>query len=300
MNLLKDLCVQDGILVDDFADVNFRHKHEMKPDQWSYLPPYSSSWIACLHNPPNVPLWWKKHRSNGDYAGLDLFDIDLWIHSLPYLRGIICFSHYHKRWLEHRSAVPVLSLRHPGFVPGRKFSMDEFRQTQNKRIVQIGWWLRRMRSIYDLHAPGFVKTRIHHDQAWIQEYYEEESKSIGPRISTDSVEILPFLSCHEYDLLLASSIIFLDLYDASANNTVIEAIFRNTPILVNRVGGVVDYLGSDYPLYFQNLDDAAAKIQNEELIYEAHFYLKNLSSKSNLSGGFFQRSLVESELYQGL
>lgn len=36
-------------------------------------------------------------------------------------------------------------------------------------------------------------------------------------------------------------------------NTIVEAIGRNTLILVNNLPGVVEYLGKDYPLLYSNL-----------------------------------------------
>ena len=57
----------------------------------------------------------------------------------------------------------------------------------------------------------------------------------------------------EYDQLLEKNIVFIELIDASANNTILECIVRNTPIIVNKIEPVVEYLGDDYPLYFENL-----------------------------------------------
>jgi hypothetical protein len=45
----------------------------------------------------------------------------------------------------------------------------------------------------------------------------------------------------------------MDLYDATSNNAIVECIIRNTPIIVNKLPGVVDYLGENYPLYFNIL-----------------------------------------------
>ena len=72
------------------------------------------------------------------------------------------------------------------------------------------------------------------------------------------------------------NIVFVDFFDAAANNTVLECIIRNTPIIVNKLEGVVDYLGEDYPLYFTNLDDVPEMLSNIDKIISAHQYLLNL------------------------
>jgi hypothetical protein len=69
-------------------------------------------------------------------------------------------------------------------------------------------------------------------------------------IHPDNIELIDTLNNQEYDLLLASNIVFIHLVDASAVNTVIECIIRNTPIIVNRHPAVVEILGINYPLYY--------------------------------------------------
>jgi hypothetical protein len=73
---------------------------------------------------------------------------------------------------------------------------------------------------------------------------------------------------------LSNSVVFLNLIDVSAANTVIECIVRNTPIIVNRHPALEEYLGKDYPLFYDNLDQVFNLLQ-EERILEAHNYLKN-------------------------
>jgi hypothetical protein len=50
-----------------------------------------------------------------------------------------------------------------------------------------------------------------------------------------SVAVIEQLPDNKYDELLSRNAVFLNLLDASASNTVVECIVRNTPILVNRL-----------------------------------------------------------------
>lgn len=90
------------------------------------------------------------------------------------------------------------------------------------------------------------------------------------------VEILDQLSADDYDELFRLCIIFINLIDGSAVNTIIEAIVRNTPILVNPLDAVVEYLGKDYPFYYSSYDEAAKKANNMELVRKTHQYLKSM------------------------
>ena len=77
---------------------------------------------------------------------------------------------------------------------------------------------------------------------------------------------------------MSRSVVFLDLYDAIANNAVVECISRQTPILVNPIDSVVEYLGKDYPFYYYSLDEAAEKLEDDDLIQETSDYLQSRQS----------------------
>ena len=51
--------------------------------------------------------------------------------------------------------------------------------------------------------------------------------------------------------------------------------FNTGIILINKVGGVVEYLGEDYPFYFKDYNEAARKLQDHNLIEITSNYLKN-------------------------
>ena len=54
---------------------------------------------------------------------------------------------------------------------------------------------------------------------------------------------------------------------------------------------VVEYLGDDYPLYYNNLDEVDNLILDENKIHEAHLYLKNLD-KSDISVEHFIKKFI--------
>ena len=94
----------------------------------------------------------------------------------------------------------------------------------------------------------------------------------------------------EYDDILSQNIVFVDLFDAAANNTVLECIIRNTPIIIRKIEGVVEYLGENYPLYFTKLDQVNNLLKSDNII-KAHEYLKNMN-KSDISINYFIKSLI--------
>jgi len=75
---------------------------------------------------------------------------------------------------------------------------------------------------------------------------------------------------------------------------------RATPVLINPHAAVVEYLGEAYPLYFDNLEEAAQKAMDFKLILQAHDYLVNLPRRQQLSAESFRRQLQGSSIYQHL
>lgn len=129
--------------------------------------------------------------------------------------------------------------------------------------------------------------------------HTEGMSRISPQVM-DSVMRMQFLSNRRYDQLLSENIVFLDLIDASANNAIIECIVRNTPVLVNPIEPVIEYLGSDYPFYFTSLEEAASKADNPDLVRQAHQYLVHHPLKDKLTGNYFRESFIKSAIYQSL
>jgi polysaccharide pyruvyl transferase WcaK-like protein len=101
----------------------------------------------------------------------------------------------------------------------------------------------------------------------------------------NSVEIIQSLTNSEYDDLLSNNIVFIHLVDASTVNTILECIVRNTPIIVNKHPAVVELLGEDYPLYYdENLGEydktkEIRKLINMKKIGNAYNYLKRKSKE---------------------
>lgn len=95
-----------------------------------------------------------------------------------------------------------------------------------------------------------------------------------------SVKVLPLCDDQAYDKLLAENLVFLCLLDASAVNTVIECIVRNTPIIINRLPALEELLGSDYPLFYMDFHEAADILGDLDVIRRGHHHIKRLDKEA--------------------
>lgn len=118
---------------------------------------------------------------------------------------------------------------------------------------------------------------------------QEEAKKIDKIVKDmiSTVEIIENQDNNNYDRLLSNNIIFLDLIDAAAVNTIIECIVRNTPVLVNKIKGTVALLGENYPLFYETHEEIV-KLLDVTKITEAHNYLRTLDKSKYTIDSFIE------------
>ena len=129
---------------------------------------------------------------------------------------------------------------------------------------------------------------------------KEEYNITVPKEFEENTFALDRLEDHEYDQMLCENIVFLDLYTTSANNAVIESIARGTPILINRLPATEEYLGKDYPFYFESWDEAAQKALDFDLVKTTHEYIMNSRTRKKLTAESFREAFMQSEVYKTL
>jgi hypothetical protein len=282
-----------GVMVDMFMDRTFAADTRRRTV-------YTSPWIGFTHVPPAVPPAIASLQSNDVVLSSPEF-----VQSLPQCRGIFTLSSSHRDFLASRLPVPVETLLHPTEFPPVFWEPERFLRNQAKKIIQSGWWLRRATSIHLLDAPGYHKMVLEKMDVDANRRLREEWGQHGiPRGRPDQVrgrvEVSGYLSDREYDRLLSENILFLDLIDASANNAIIECIARSTPVLVNPLPAVTEYLGTAYPFYFESLEEASAKVADPDLILKTHAYLSALPIRERLTGDAFLESFSSSTIYRSL
>ena len=293
---LAPLLKPNGVLFDTMIERNFARQLDAAAAEGRV--PYRRAWVACVHVPPEIPAWFddrKSFRSISQTAA--------WRESWPLCQGLFTLSRSMRDWLAERVDVPVVALHHPTEIPDIRFDWDRYIAV-GQRVVQVGWWLRRLAAIHFLPLPkarkAFLIPQAGAGLSRFDPVLEAERQHAGaPPVSEWDVTWIPYQSAADYDAILASSVMFLNLYDAVANNAIIEAIVRATPVLVNPLPSVREYLGDDYPLYYDTLDQAAGKASDPSLIHAAHDYLR-AKDLSFLSGATFCRELAASEIYRAL
>lgn len=267
--------------------------------------PYTKPWYGFIHHTFDT--------SHSDYNNETLLQNEDFIESLKACKGLIVLSEYLAQQLRERlPTIPVHVLYHPTEFVATTFKMETFINSKGG-IIQVGAWLRNPYSIYKLNSPLLPKTALFGKEMDLyfppQDYLDRiESLNCTTPISSSSttsikcicrsfnntnkfirgvvemltehlgsVTIIPRVSNDAYDDLLARNVVFLDLVDCSAANTVIECIVRNTPLIVKRHPALVEILGPDYPGFFNTIEEASTLIQSYGSIYNIHLYLTKMN-----------------------
>jgi len=260
-------------------EVYLWHNYELRPKK---------RWIGFVHCTPVAPEY------------LDVINISFLPKSKMFLEdivrcdGLYCLSEYVSEYLRKNIPNPprIITLMHPVvFDDIPLFTMNKFEANSDKYILQIGQQLRKVTSIFKISVPGFKRLWLtgNPDMNHCRQMILTEG---GSGFSVDYSMLHYTKTFKEYDEFLEKNIVFIDLFDSAANNTVLECIVRNTPIILNRTPGVIEYLGADYPLYFDHLDEVAGLMAIDKLA-TAHRYLKCMN-KEKFTIDYFMRAFVNS------
>jgi endoglucanase len=237
-------------------------------------------WVGFVHQVPRTTLKW--------YPDLErLLSHPNWIQLAACCQGIFTLSTYLRDYLISKGlTVPVSRIFYPIESPAISFSLHRYAATKLPNVLFVGEYLRNHQAFFDLTARGHRKILLAPDQF----------KLVVPA----NVEVRGRVTDLEYDDLLTSSVVFLNLIDAPANTTVIECIVRNTPLLINRLPGVVEYLGEDYPLYYRDIEEADDMLADYHMIARAENYLQSLAIKKELTPEAFLAAIARSAIYRAL
>ena len=249
--------------------------------------PYRKPWIGVVHH--------TFESSTSPHNCTNLFKKPEFLESLAVCSGIVSLSKYMGVKLRealdrcgHRS-VPVHVVYHPTETPAVTFKVSLFLSNEHRRVVQIGSWLRNRTSIGLLDLKGNVLAL----ERSVLDYQLDQCEMMMTNVCGFSVPEAPTmnkyikspmkdvkhikrLSNTAYDAMLTNNVVFLDLVDCSAVNTVIECLVRCTPIVVNRHPALEEVLRADYPGFYGTLEEASAILNSIEAIENCHSHLVRL------------------------
>lgn len=230
------------LIVDDFVEHSFVY--------YTRPPVYSRPWVGFFHHPHKMPDFAEAKMRPQNFIQRREFR-----ESLPFLKCAFALSEYLAAYLrEALPGVPVAVVKHPTDTTAPRWKWPGNRVD----LIQVGYYLRNVAAIYQVPPRGhYVRKRLRpREKPWVDAWEGgcfRHWAERGGRDSFPGVEDVPTVDHAAYDRLLASSVVLTEVFDASANNVVVECAARCTPLVVNRHPAIVEYLGASYPLFFDDI-----------------------------------------------
>jgi len=331
LNSLKDLYNPEGVIFDSYLDKTFGWEYEFL--SLTGIIPYTKPWIGVFHHTPDqnysmnnlTNLFATKNfqeslkyckgvivlsESNREFVQSRLKDIHVLklYHPTEFPDKLFDFNIFQKNkgivqigaWLRNTYAIYELNVPeeyHKLVLKGKDMGNYFLSKSDIDNIINM---------IKTVGAGDHDTNRISggKEECRISGGNHNKNKySLGLanliKQNHDSVTLLEGLNNTQYDHLLTQNIVFINLVDAAAVNTILECIARNTPILVNRLPATEEYLGRDYPLFYDSYEHAYELLSNDKNIKNGYKYLIKMD-KSRFTINYFINNLISSELYRKL
>ena len=240
----------------------------------------NKKWIGVTHLTPYSP----KYTNNLNIH--ELFNNINFKNSIKYCIKLIGLSDYLKTYVKNNiyNNIEIGKLYHPIKNVDKYFSLENYLNNNNKYIIQIGQQLRIFKTFLNLQFTS-------HNKLWVCNKKDLVLKNLNNELDiklNSYSELDDFLKKYDiiykklnnkdYDDLITKNIIFSHLYDVSANNTLLEAIVYKVPIVINKHPAIIEYLGTDYPLYYMDISELDDNFIKDDKIIDAYNYLNNYNS----------------------
>ena len=270
----------------------------------NYIQQNNYQLITFIHNPPFLKYFDKKYKKkisnnviiNDEYQlNQNLINKIEDYKLIDKIIFLYVLSNDHKKHIYENYPLlrkKIVSILHPinslstHDIP---FNIDLFMERKN--MYHIGWWLRNFKSFINFKQPiGFHKNIL------IKNDFINEWKNISKHHDISNINLIYELSNEEYVKIFSNSCIFIDLEDAVGNNVILECLKYNTPFITKRIPSIEEYVGSKYPLFFDDINDIQYLSLSDEttfinLIKKANNYLIQLDKK-HISLNMFNAKLT--------
>jgi hypothetical protein len=263
---------------------------ESRFDKWGSAPrPLLEPWVGIFHYSVDLPPYAAtlKYISRNENV----------VKSLPYCRGLMVLSKKNYQYIKSDPLyknIPLIALKHPIEIIPQKFSVESFLKQPMYGIVQLGLQDRKTTTIYKLNTK-LQKYWLPGRSAW-NHYLDIECKHFGITVNKHDVKVLHIPTHSGFDEMLRSNIVIIPLFDAAANNSVLEIIEMNIPAFVTRLQATEEYLGTDYPLLYESEEEVEAILNDQQRLVqklkEGTVYLEQMD-KSDLRYEHFNREIYK-------
>ena len=254
-------------------------------------------WVGIIHFVPNLP-----HFLNYEDIS-NIIENDDFKSSLGKCKMLIVLSSYLKHYLKKKFPdLNIKYIKHPIENIKTKFSIEKFIENENKCLVQLGYQSRIVSTIFRIKTK-YEKIILAGRKEKNVDVFNRVKKELSYlnisdlTVKLDDIKQKYFKKNSEYDDFLTKNICIIPLWNASANNSILEIIEMNIPTFVTKMVSTIDYLGKEYPMFYNDIEEINIILEDTVkfniLLVDTYHYLKNLN-KNDIRYQYFNSELLRS------
>jgi len=240
-------------------------------------------WMGIIHFPTHgAPLM---------HPNINSVNVVKYINASEYkekCNGLITLTAKSQKILSAITDIPIYRAWHPKSVDNYEFKVEKYFKRPTLR--HPGKAYRNFTPYFTLNTKLNKVIHIQPECSWQIDHNLE----IDGKLTSDyQVEInKTFLPNKQYIKNLTTSIGFGYYFDCEASNAILEHLMTHTPIIVNRLPSIEEYLGSDYPMYYENISsDPDRFLLNRSFIHDVSKYLKSRSQMREFTIDYFCKTI---------
>lgn len=205
---------------------------------------------------------------------------------------LVTLSKYTANILQNLVDIPVQNIYHPKTCDNVLFNIMKY--LEYPVLIHSGLHSRNIVKFAQFKTS--INKRLYFgNHQWTKLYINKSLSNISHNIEMHN----NFMDNSSYINLLTSSIGFAYYNDVGASNGLLEHIMSNTPIVVNKHPAVIEYIGEQYPLFYENiLNNPDGYLLNQKCIAECSEYLKERSKLDIFSIKNFKKDILDMQAHE--
>ena len=278
----ENSCINENTIVFfDFVDREFGWDYHMFEKKYEDGVPFK--WGGIIHHPFQLESYWGCNIAVNKYLNIKHVRKSLKnCQFLIVLSDALKYEIIESKIIEEFN-IPIYTIYHITPLFNLNFKISNYYLKEN--LLFLGWSFRNVNLFY--------RTNTKLKKIMLPGLYLEEQKNRfnnimyqqtnGYNKNNTDVTILDYLSNDDFLNIFSSSVVFLDFDGVSANNSVVECIKFNIPLIIRKCKAVIFYLGENYPMYYENENDINSIMNNLDIkIKETIDYLERLDKNKFL------------------
>jgi hypothetical protein len=263
---------------------------------------FNRDWVGFVHTTPHES---KVYENKGQNLVCLLEDLGFQ-RSLPRCRGLVVLSESNRVYLiEYLKklgwSIPVFRTFHPNIPIDLSYADSvgsKERKSLEDKVFHIGWHLRSFAAFarlkVDKHRKVLLVPKKISTEYFIREVVNKDLALAGLKPIEEYVDHFYTASNEEYQKILRWGVIFNQYLEPAGSNLISECINAEASLMINRHSAFEEYLGQDYPLFFDDevsADELMTRLDRPGYRKEVQQYMNKRQSMYSVEQ--FCRELTE-------